>query len=333
MLALALSDAVAFLFAAPRRRVAVIVGEAALLRAALDPADPDGRVALFVTLAAAASVDAILRQAIEALADTALRLWPFWWGDALFERDDPLSRIANAVGRGPWAVAATRLAAQGRAPRVTDAHPTRELTELSRVIAPRGLALIVDAQPLCAWPEAAVAALEGMARHIDGAVVAVFASAPPEISPFDRVLPHARQLVAPGEPEQTPDAPRWLSPWRGRPHPLSAAEMRLAAALERDDELRSLFEFNAVVEATWGAKYKVDLLWRAGRLAVEVDGFAVHGHRAAFAADRHRDYELVLNGYSVLRLTNDEIAEDVEMALEKIRNLVNLGVVARTRGS
>ena len=33
--------------------------------------------------------------------------------------------------------------------------------------------------------------------------------------------------------------------------------------------------------------------------------------------DRHRDYELSLSGYTVLRLANDEIAQDVEKAIEK----------------
>jgi very-short-patch-repair endonuclease len=40
--------------------------------------------------------------------------------------------------------------------------------------------------------------------------------------------------------------------------------------------------------------------------------------------DRHRDYELTLSGYTVLRLTNDEIAQDLEKAIEKIRDLVTL---------
>jgi very-short-patch-repair endonuclease len=40
--------------------------------------------------------------------------------------------------------------------------------------------------------------------------------------------------------------------------------------------------------------------------------------------DRHRDYELSLSGYTVLRLANDEIAQDVEKAIEKIRDLVKL---------
>ena len=38
--------------------------------------------------------------------------------------------------------------------------------------------------------------------------------------------------------------------------------------------------------------------------------------------DRHRDYELILSGFTVLRLTNDEIDEDLEKAIEKIRDVV-----------
>jgi very-short-patch-repair endonuclease len=44
----------------------------------------------------------------------------------------------------------------------------------------------------------------------------------------------------------------------------------------------------------------------------------------AFVHDRHRDYELAMSGYTVLRLTNDEIAQDLEKAIEKIRDLVTL---------
>jgi very-short-patch-repair endonuclease len=40
--------------------------------------------------------------------------------------------------------------------------------------------------------------------------------------------------------------------------------------------------------------------------------------------DRHRDYELTLSGYTVLRLANDEIAQDIGKAVEKIRDIVQL---------
>lgn len=48
---------------------------------------------------------------------------------------------------------------------------------------------------------------------------------------------------------------------------------------------------------------KVDFLWRAERLVVEIDGFATHGTRSAFEADRARDRQLVGAGYRVLRFT------------------------------
>ena len=59
-------------------------------------------------------------------------------------------------------------------------------------------------------------------------------------------------------------------------------------------------------------------------LVVELDGYGSHGNRAAFMYDRHRDYELALSGYTVLRLANDEIAQDIEKAVEKIRDLVRM---------
>ena len=73
-----------------------------------------------------------------------------------------------------------------------------------------------------------------------------------------------------------------------------------------------------------GSRPKVDLVWADGQLVVEIDGYESHGNRAAFMYDRHRDYELALSGYTVLRLANDEIAQDIEKAIEKIRDLVKL---------
>ena len=57
---------------------------------------------------------------------------------------------------------------------------------------------------------------------------------------------------------------------------------------------------------------------------VELDGYPDHGSRTAFMYDRNRDYELALSGFSVLRLANDEIAQDIEKAVEKIRDMVQL---------
>jgi very-short-patch-repair endonuclease len=186
-------------------------------------------------------------------------------------------------------------------------------------------------------PAATVHALEWIAQHLHGAVVALFPDLPPNNPPFDRILYGARQMMASvgaehgmSEPDATVTAAAepWIAPWRGLPHPLSEIEQRLAKVLGADAELASLFSFNQCVDTIRGSRPKVDLLWMEGRLVVELDGYGSHGNRAAFMYDRHRDYELTLSGYTVLRLANDEIAQDVEKAIEKIRDLVNL---CRTR--
>jgi very-short-patch-repair endonuclease len=53
--------------------------------------------------------------------------------------------------------------------------------------------------------------------------------------------------------------------------------------------------------------FEVDLLWRAGRLIVEVDGFAFHSSRTAFERDRRRDATLTAAGYRVVRVTWQQI--------------------------
>ena len=40
--------------------------------------------------------------------------------------------------------------------------------------------------------------------------------------------------------------------------------------------------------------------------------------------DRERDYRLLLAGYLTLRLTNEDVLGDLALALEKLRNVVDL---------
>jgi very-short-patch-repair endonuclease len=65
-------------------------------------------------------------------------------------------------------------------------------------------------------------------------------------------------------------------------------------------------------------------LWPHGRLVVELDGYTDHSTPSAFERDRHRDYELIVSGYRVLRITNDEVKRDLEAAVSKIRDIVRL---------
>jgi very-short-patch-repair endonuclease len=176
-------------------------------------------------------------------------------------------------------------------------------------------------------------ALEEIAQHSRTAVVVLFPELPPFDSAFDRILYGARRVIADveaGTPIPQPEAAAtvgpeaWLAPWRGAPHPLSEIERRLAAMLHEDVELASLFRFNWYVDTVRGSRPKVDLVWTDGRLVVELDGYPDHTTRRAFIGDRHRDYELALSGYTVLRLANDEVVRDFGRAVEKIRDLVRL---------
>jgi very-short-patch-repair endonuclease len=277
-----------------------------------------------------------------------MRLWPVWFTDASFAmcRDDALGRqAAGVIAReaaaracgvsSSWAEAATRLVLAGLPPRVAGILPAIELPQLSLAISRDGLVLIADVSAAAGAPGAAALAhaLEWIAQHSRAAVIALFEGLPPHESPFDRILYGARRVIVAAdlgsvvfEPEarESVGPESWLAPWRGAPHPLSEIEKRLAAMLSDDAELATLFRFNWFVDTVRGSRPMVDLVWIDGRLVVELDGYPDHTTRRAFMGDRHRDYELALSGYTVLRLANDEIAQDFGRAIEKIRDLVRM---------
>jgi very-short-patch-repair endonuclease len=89
---------------------------------------------------------------------------------------------------------------------------------------------------------------------------------------------------------------RWLEGEAGGSFTRSEAERRLLALLA--GARLPPPEVNARLHG-----YEVDLLWRSGRLVVEVDGHAFHGHRAAFERDRRRDQVLAAAGFRVIRIT------------------------------
>ncbi|HEY0331647.1 MAG TPA: DUF559 domain-containing protein [Rhodopseudomonas sp.] len=318
--------------------------DGAALRRQLDQVEADGgaRRVLFARVTPAPSAEAIVAQIIGLFADTVQRLWPVWFTDVSFAecKNDKLGRLAVAAmvqrlagsvaGLSPnWAEAAVELALADRPPRVRAALPAVELAQLALAISRHGLVLVVDGEDACqqSSPAAMVHALEWIAQHANCAVVARFSQLPPHQPPFDRIL-YGALAAADSEAEAAapqPDAAAiWLAPWLGSPHPLSEAEQRLAKALRADVELAPLFGCNQFVDTVRGSRPKVDFVWTHGRLVIELDGYGSHGNRAAFMYDRHRDYELTLSGYTVLRLANDEIAQDVGKAIEKIRDIVHL---------
>jgi len=227
---------------------------------------------------------------------------------------------------------AVELTLEQRPPRVRKVPAAVEVAQLALAISPTGLVLIIDAEQACTDSNSAaiVHALEWIAQLTGCAVVTLFRALPPHEPPFDRILYGARVLVREEQHDQETEPVTisaeepWLAPWLGSPHPLSETEQRLERALRADQELSRLFDCNQFIETVRGSRPKVDFVWSKGRLVVELDGYGSHGNRAAFMYDRHRDYELALSGYTVLRLANDEIAQDIGKAVEKIRDIVQL---------
>jgi very-short-patch-repair endonuclease len=64
------------------------------------------------------------------------------------------------------------------------------------------------------------------------------------------------------------------------------------------------------------AGHEVDFAWPEERLVVETDGFAAHGTRKAFVADRLRDRRLRRAGFEVVRLTPDDLAYEAEIVAD-----------------
>lgn len=158
---------------------------------------------------------------------------------------------------------------------------------------------------------------------------------------FTRVLAFAARLVpsrndygarSVRHPSDKDDVPLQVvvGPFTGKPHPTSEVEQTVYQEIIADPELRGLFEYNQPLTPLGGKSFIVDLLWRQGRLIVELDGPEHHGHMA-YVRDRDRDYRFLMDGYHTLRVPNAEVYTDVRRVLEKIRNVVRK-LTPRTEG-
>ena len=284
-------------------------------------------------------IDAVL----EHLADVALSLYPGWFGgDVSFaqieclnfsfenlvkeriSQSDPLRRAVSF----PWLRAARRLCRSGKSPIPRGFPAAVHAAQLALAIDPGTLVMALCLQR----EETGPGVLLGLARtaewlaHATSArLLVVVPDTQRPTSEFESIdfeavawpsRPNCREDAA------TREATFRICPIIGRPHPFSPGEQLLAKYLARDEMLSGLFEFNIRVETKNENRYLVDLVWTQGRVVVEVDGYEFHSDRHAFSSDRRRDYELLISGYIVLRLPHDEIIEDTELAVEKIRDVV-----------
>lgn len=81
------------------------------------------------------------------------------------------------------------------------------------------------------------------------------------------------------------------------------------------------WEANATVSDARGIVGSVDILFRAARIVVEIDGARAHGGEA-FRRDRERQNRLIAAGYLVLRYTWHHVTREPHVMVREIRHLL-----------
>jgi very-short-patch-repair endonuclease len=277
---------------------------------------------------AVGSIEGLLDEVVEGLARLALAMWPNWY-DGLIPTQEP-SRPAWRQQLSPqWREIAQHYCSTGQMPLPRGYAAAEQATQLALALGPNELAIAIAVDE--ATEESSIvlrAAAEWLTSNTAASVVILCPASAAQGIKLQEVPPWGEMLLEPHDSEHraTEDKKPEIDvfPVVGVPHPLSPGEQRLAQCLLADAELAPLFAFNQRITGRHGNAYTVDLVWNNGRLIVEVDSFQVHGNRFAFARDRHRDYELMASDYRVLRITDDEAANDTQSAVAKIRQLVRL---------
>jgi very-short-patch-repair endonuclease len=111
-----------------------------------------------------------------------------------------------------------------------------------------------------------------------------------------------------------------LDDWQiGDVPPDSVLEVAMARLLHAHRLPSAVFHHVVVTPAR---SYELDFALVEQRIDVEVDGWAFHGGRAAFEADRARDAELVAIGWLVLRFTWHQVRQRPSWVAARIADAV-----------
>ncbi|MBB3931245.1 very-short-patch-repair endonuclease [Kaistia hirudinis] len=106
---------------------------------------------------------------------------------------------------------------------------------------------------------------------------------------------------------------------------------RALRATQTDAEARLWYRLRDRRLARWKfrrqhpiGRYVVDFVTLDGKLIVEVDG-ATHSTDSELRHDAQRTEILNAHGFEILRVTNNDVYENLEGVLEAIANLLDLG--------
>ncbi len=87
---------------------------------------------------------------------------------------------------------------------------------------------------------------------------------------------------------------------------------------------------NHPIQVGEGRTYFADVAFPSARWLIEVDGWATHGTRSAFAEDRRRQNLLELAGWRCLRFTWADLVDEPERVLGEIRSAIGNGARAES---
>jgi very-short-patch-repair endonuclease len=316
----------------------------------LDVADIDNRRLVVQMWETLPQPGQLTTDILQTLAEAAYGIWPEWYNqDELFLDKDGAAAETTLLNQFkcldlkrdsqdiclPWLKQAVRACQTHKAPILPEFSRALQLSQLLLAIEPNHVIIVI----VVADPTPANHQLLGLARTVQWLADKTLTPIALMLSDQLAGMPELDSVIygAVSLPATTVDAPsptgkvddgaqeeakHILVPVRGRPHPFSPGEKLLAERLTKDADLGPLFQFNRTVRTVYNSAYLVDLLWADGRVVVEVDGYRYHSNRFAFSRDRQRDYELLISGYVVLRLPHDEVVNDVEITVEKIRDVV-----------
>jgi very-short-patch-repair endonuclease len=205
---------------------------------------------------------------------------------------------------------------------------------LARVVAASyrrpGSAILVEvpAGLVAADERALIAAVEWIAHH-GGFAVWLIGAPPNAVDRVDTIaveLPD--QIAAVGSecarwtaPPHALDRPMSFLPPTGSPHPGSLAEMALEKALAVHPWAAGRVWNQTYQSHPLANTFRLDLLWAAERLVVEIDG-PDHCGAAKYAADRRRDVQLTIDGFTVVRFTNAHVLDDVRTVVSQLERLL-----------
>jgi very-short-patch-repair endonuclease len=283
---------------------------------------------------------ALVDDVLDQLESVALGLFPAWLPQAgvITERSDFDRRVVRQLARrlasgrehfGPFVADMAEAAVRGGSPS-RRFGPEVRARGLARITADSygrdGIVLLLGAaeEPSSEDQQRRVAAAcEWLVTH-GGMGVWLTPGALPDVDRYPTwqlSVPTYLEALSVHVPAETPTPSTEFPPLVGRPHPASLAEQTLERYLVRCDWAAGRSWNQEYASHSLAPPIRVDLMWRDERCVVEIDG---HDHRGSlkYAADRRRDNGLMLDGFAVLRFTNDEIDDDPQRVLAVIEALL-----------